>query len=84
MNNEPVIIEGITAMAFAIFGGWLVQHGITQAGANTALSAIVGGVAAAWGAFRLVVARSQVTPTAKLTPPAAPPAAPSSEPFRPV
>lgn len=97
MNNEPVLVEGVTAMAFAVFGGWLIQHGITQAGANLAANSIIGGVAAAWGVVRLFIARAQVTPTAKLltnvnSTPAAAPAAPAAssptsataEPFRPV
>lgn len=70
MEQEPVIVNSVISLVFAVFGTWLVAHGITENVAEAVLAAAIGIGVAVW---RIIVARGKVTPVATPAPPAAPP-----------
>lgn len=69
MDNEPVIVNTVAVVIFAIVGTWLTAHGISQDALAGFLQVAAGIIVGVGGVvWRTRVARSKVTPTQKPQP----------------
>lgn len=75
MTNEPVAVNGAISILLSLLTPVLAKWGIDADGAAKIAPLLGTLVAAAVAVWRVVAARSKVTPVPPVTPPAVPPAA---------